>query len=216
MDATECRLRLVACIALAVLGCNHANASRAPAGAEVPPAPIAAESPSPPSSKLPVHLSDLHLSDPSTLPPPLALDVQLAFIPEPALQMTLTNRTDRPISVPSGLLPWREGGSMSIQAATCESPHGTRLDRLYRFDDPPYEPVWMAPGQSLKETYRLDWLFPDLMETLGQTDVEVLWKYQLAPQGFSPVKLKGCVVVPKTGTQLTAQTRECGRSGWSL
>lgn len=111
-----------------------------------------------------------------------------------SLEVALTIATGRTVKVSRDKLPWGTNESMVIVAAL---PGGRCLSRLVPIDDPPFEDISLAPGQSLTKDIDLESLFPKLRSVLKDIDVQLFWAYE-APEALHISHWSGgWILIPK-------------------
>src|SRR5688572_24730965 len=109
---------------------------------------------------------------------------------ETTLEIGLTAKDAKPIQVYRADLPWASWHSMVLIAVKANRT-GDLLKKLMPVDDPGPTVVVLNPGQPMKGRIALNERFPDLVQTLRESDVLLFWSYQLEPVDGPPLERQG-------------------------
>lgn len=111
-----------------------------------------------------------------------------------SLHVTLGSGSATTVRFSYSRLPWASGDSMVIVAAVAG---GRCLRRDLPVGDPMLHEIALEPGGSLSGDIDLEKLFPDIRNTLKQSDVQLFWAYE-APQALQiPRWSGGWILVPE-------------------
>lgn len=135
----------------------------------------------------------------TTMTQPSHVDVHSAVVPEPRLEVSLTNQTGTAITMYEHGLPWKGAYSMIVIAARADAV-GTILERTLPIDDPGPTTITIQPGQVLTGSISLPERFPGFLDALRERDVIVFWSYQITPVGSAaPPRAGGYLLFPRQG-----------------
>jgi hypothetical protein len=116
-----------------------------------------------------------------------------------ALNLKLTNQSDKVLSVYEHSLPWKGLHSITLVAVETDNLGSRVLDKVDYIDDPGPGITQIKPGQSLTGQIILPKRFPDIVASLKRHDVIVFWTYQVVPvEGVDAPRSIGWVMVPRT------------------
>ena len=129
----------------------------------------------------------------------LLMEVNLAPSPkETTLEIGLTAKGAKPIRLYQDSLPWESRYSMVLIAVKANRT-GDLLKKYMPVDDPGVTVVVLNPGQPMKGRIALNKRFPDLVQTLQESDVLLFWSYQLEPLDGAPLERQGgWLLIPKS------------------
>jgi len=106
------------------------------------------------------------------------------------LAIRLSSHLEKPIRVYQSSLPWAAWHSMVLIAVKANQ-NGEVLKRYTPIDDPSPTIVTLNPGAEIKGRVALNERFPDLSQTLRESDVLLFWSYQLRPLDSAPLERQG-------------------------
>lgn len=132
------------------------------------------------------------------------LDRQSMSFREYNLNVTLTDRSGKALTIYRHSLPWVGWYSLLLTAVRTDA-LGTVIEKRSVIDDPGPGKITIKPGETLTGKISLVDRFPGILKALEDRDVIVFWSYQLNPVDAAPCQRQsGYVLLPKlsgSGTQ---------------
>lgn len=128
---------------------------------------------------------------------PLSLKVEpvCAIVGQCSLRLTIENTSDRPLHLYESLLPWKPSGMLIV---ACESlGSGQTLEPFRQMDDPDFELVELAPGESATGSIDLNQRFRGFADSSKRAEIAVFWLYRPSGKALSVEPIIGGVLLPR-------------------
>jgi hypothetical protein len=129
---------------------------------------------------------------------PVAVEAALSLEEKYALDVVITNKSKRSITVYAHDLPWRSGKSTTLVLVKRDPFAGTLLRRLNPINDGTPEQAVLEPNASCRGRVFLTEYFPDLPTANRSSDIMVFWSWQLTTtDGLQGTRAGGYLLIPK-------------------